>query len=31
MANVTAKQQPGANFAPRIHTLQKPAGGMKSL
>ena len=30
MGDVTAKRQHGANFAPRIHMLHKPAGGMKS-
>ena len=30
MGDVTAKWQPGANFAHRIHMQHKPAGGMKS-
>ena len=30
MGNVTAKQQHGVNFAPQIHMLHKPAGGMKN-
>ena len=30
MGDITAKQQHGANFAPRIHMLHKPARSMKS-
>ena len=30
MGDVIARQLHGANFAPWIHMLHKPAGGMKS-